>query len=100
MLHFLRALCSHLSFRHLSFTKCWEDAKLVLNARCQSIQFQALAFTPPSLSLSHPGKTISLTLGWGGGDWKKEKSQLLILYRAVVKTLRHHVEESGLQSSC
>lgn len=99
MLHFLRALCCHLSFRHLYSTKCWEDAKLVLNARCQSIQFQALAFTPPSLSLSHPGKTISLTLGGGGGYWKR-KSQLLILYRAVVKTLRHHVEESGLQSSC
>lgn len=68
MFHFLRALCCNLSFRHLSSTKCWEGAKLVLNARCQSIQFKALAFTPPPLSLPHPGKTISLTGGGGEGE--------------------------------
>lgn len=98
MFHFLRALCCNLSFRHLSSTKCWEGAKLVLNARCHNIQFQALAFIPP-LSLPHPGKTISLT-GGRGGALERKKSQLLILYGAVVKTLRYHVEESGLRSSC
>lgn len=77
MFHFRRVLCSNLSFRHLSSTKCWEGAKLVLNARCQSIQFQALAFTPPSLSLSHPGKIISLTLGGEGLEKKKSASHTL-----------------------
>lgn len=83
MFHFLRDLCCNLHSRDLPSTVCWKATKLVLTARCQGIQFQALASAPPSLPLPHPRKTISLTgVGVGVGvevAVRKRKSQLFFL---------------------